>query len=209
MGSEAFVAKCIADFPTSISAGTVAFDIGANHGSYSVEMAKKFSKVYAFEPEATNFATLTGNLKDYENTIPVNKAISDVSGTATLTPSSNPGGHSISPLVRLETKWGHEAAKSYEVPAITIDDFCDEIGTKPSLIKMDIEGAENFVFAGAKKLLSSHKLSIIIEVHHTVDLVSLWDFFVPYSFHITKDDGTAATNFQYDVHYYLTNLLVP
>lgn len=209
MSNEAFVGKCIAEFPSSIADGSIAFDIGANHGSHTKEMSKKFRQVYAFEPEDANFDILMKNMTEYENVVLVQEAISNITGHTLLTPSSNPGGHSISPLVRKERKWGHDASKSYEVPCVTIDDFCEHIDEKPALIKMDIEGAETFVWEGARKMLATHKLSIILEVHQTVDLAGLWSFFVPYGFHIIKDDGTVAKEFQYDVHYYLTNLFGP
>ena len=54
--------KCTVDWIESFAPGEVLYDIGANMGGYTVWASKQGVKVYAFEPEAQNYALLCKNL---------------------------------------------------------------------------------------------------------------------------------------------------
>jgi len=52
-----------------------------------------------------------------------------------------------------------------ELPAVSIDDYCDENALTPDLIKVDVEGAEQWVLEGAQKTLERHRPVLIVSLH--------------------------------------------
>ena len=83
----------------ALKQGMIGLDIGANIGYYSILMAKKCKKVYAFEPQSDNYKILKRNIKlnNYKDKIiSERKALADYTGRAELKISRfNNGGHSI------------------------------------------------------------------------------------------------------------------
>ena len=72
-----------------IEPGMVVVDVGAHVGYYALLAAKRVGpqgKVYAFEPDPTNYALLLKNieLNGYRNILTTGEAVSDRVGTATL-----------------------------------------------------------------------------------------------------------------------------
>lgn len=145
-----------------IRPGDVVLDIGANIGYYTLQMAKlvgSSGKVYAFEPDPTNFEILLKNisLNEYNNIVPINKAVSDKTGDALLfLNEENKGDH------RLYSS--QDSRSSKKVKTISIDDYFSKKKIKISFIKMDIQGSEVKAFNGMKKIISQNKkLKIISE----------------------------------------------
>jgi FkbM family methyltransferase len=52
------------------------------------------------------------------------------------------------------------------VPSISLDEFIARGNPAPQLMKIDVEGGETAVLAGAERLLAEHSPVIICEVHH-------------------------------------------
>lgn len=180
--SEQFVLQYIQQLPTS---NRVALDIGANYGIYTIPMAHKFSKVYAFEPHPDNQLILNNNIigNRITNVDIVPKAISNSSGMIKLnTNPHNPGGHTLSKKVAAHKEWGFENSIEFDVPTVTLDEFCKDLDVE--FIKMDIEGAEDFVFEGAKEFLKRKSINIMIEVHNEVDRPKLFNMFKEFGFDI-------------------------
>lgn len=160
----------------------IALDIGANHGMYTIPLADKFKKVYAFEPVPNNVSILKRNLsiRNITNVEVVEKVISNVPGTMEMTLNPhNMGGHTINKNVATHQEWGFVDAPKIEVPAITLDEFCKDLDVQ--FMKIDIEGAEDFIFEGATETLKRDNLNIMIEVHNEVDREKLFKLF--------KDNG--------------------
>src|SRR3954471_15548180 len=70
-----------------IQRGDVVLDIGANIGFYTKilsELVGSTGKVYAFEPDKTNFSYLKKNTANLNNVMLINKAVSDSTGKITL-----------------------------------------------------------------------------------------------------------------------------
>ena len=50
-----------------------------------------------------------------------------------------------------------------------MEDACKELGSVPTFVKMDIEGAELSFIQGAKEFLRTHPVHFAIESYHRVD----------------------------------------
>jgi FkbM family methyltransferase len=122
-------------------------------------------KVYAFEPDDLNYAYLIKNIARHElpNVIPVRKALSGSSGTAQFFMNGT-----VASGIRDFVVYSDDV-KTREVPTISMEDACRELGSVPSYIKMDIEGAELSFIEGAKAFLKSHPVHFAIESYHKVD----------------------------------------
>ena len=55
--------------------------------------------------------------------------------------------------------------KKISIHTTALDTFCKEVGLRPNLMKIDVEGAELLVLRGAAKLLSESCPTIILAVH--------------------------------------------
>lgn len=150
-------------FIASVCDRDVVFDIGAHVGYYSLlagVLVGKKGAVIAVEPSDTNRILLAKNIaKNKINVISViNKAISDKDGFAQFTLSDTSSGDNS--LIA-----GKTAGKSIKVAVATIDSLSKKLRLSPSVIKVDVEGAEELVIAGMKQTLQSQTLkTIFIEV---------------------------------------------
>lgn len=134
-----------------VKKGDVVLDIGANIGYYTLIAAKlvgENGKVFAFEPDPTNFAILKKNveLNGYKNVVLVQKAASNKTGKLKLYLSEdNSADHKIYD--------SHEGRQSTEIEATRLDDYFKNYNGEINLIKMDIEGAEGGAIQGMSSLL--------------------------------------------------------
>jgi len=138
-------------FKKLVSREMVVVDIGANFGYYTLIAANLVGdkgKVFAFEPEPENYALLVRNIEvnGYKNIIPVQKAISNKTGTTNLFLfEKNKGQHTI---YEPRSYW-----KSIVVESITLDDYFSEQQDSVDVIKMDIEGAEILALLGMDRII--------------------------------------------------------
>jgi len=192
----------------------VAFDIGANVGMYTWRMAERFQKCYSFEACPATYKTLLENTNDLNNVEVINAGICNVDGPVKLFiqhagDGRNKGGNSLSLYVAEAKKWGHDPNRSIEVPGITLDTFCKERNINNlRLIKMDIEGGENFAWQGAKETLKNNKLDIVLETHDCVNFEDLFQFFKDYGykiFDLANDERVGMDKFKLNSHYLITN----
>ncbi|HEV2593254.1 MAG TPA: FkbM family methyltransferase [Gaiellaceae bacterium] len=150
----------------SVREGDVLYDIGANVGDYALIAAKvgrKRAKVVAFEPGAATFASLCENIvlnDETDTVIPVPLVLGEASRMGTLGYSelqAGGAGHTL------------DAASSvYAQPVLVaaLDDLIERFGLPaPTLVKLDVDGAEAAVLAGAARSLARTELrSLIVEV---------------------------------------------
>jgi len=159
--------KCeVSLFKKLVSRGMVVVDIGAHIGYYTLIAANLVGdkgKVFAFEPAPENYALLVKNIEvnGYKNIIPVQKAVSNKSGTTNLFLfEQNKGMHAI------YERSGY--CKSIVVESITLDDYFSEQQDFIDVIKMDIEGAEMLALLGMDKIIrQSPSLKIFTEFRPT------------------------------------------
>ncbi|WGM31920.1 FkbM family methyltransferase [Brevundimonas sp. NIBR11] len=147
-----------------LSPGDVFIDVGANVGLYALKAARLVGptgRVLALEPGAEAYGHLTSNLAlnafDWAEAMKV--AGSDRAGEAVLhhVPLGNdPQAFSLIANAR--------ADEGETVETVTLDSLVERCGlTRVDLIKIDVEGAEPLVIAGAKRMLATLRPSVIFE----------------------------------------------
>jgi FkbM family methyltransferase len=161
---------------SEFAAGDVLVDVGANVGMYSVWAAKtRGAAVYAFEPEAQNYALLNRNIALNGLDAQVKAyclALSDQAGYSELYLSNQQIGGSCHSLgERVDFK--HEPMKpvySQGCVAARLDDLVAQgVVPMPAHLKIDVDGIEPKVIAGARKVLADRKLrSLLIETNRNL-----------------------------------------
>jgi FkbM family methyltransferase len=150
-------------FVENINLGDTVVDVGANIGYYTLLAASRFCSVYAFEPEYANYVDLVHNISlnsfmnPYYNVMPMQSACSDTNCMRKLYVSKDEAGaHSLEPA--------RDTKEFAMVKTVRLDDV---IKGKVGFIKIDTEGHEMAVLAGAKRILS--------ESMHTKMLIECWE----------------------------------
>ena len=146
-----------------IKVGNITVDVGANIGLHTLNMARivgNTGRVFAFEPDPSNFEILEKNVKinNYQNIILEQKAVGDKHGRTTLYHSDNPGLHRIFP----QTK----AKGQVQVELTSLDKYFidSNLVDKINFIKIDVEGLEFSVLKGMKNILKNNKkIKILFE----------------------------------------------
>jgi FkbM family methyltransferase len=138
--------------------GDVAFDIGANAGIYTLlfsELVGPSGRVVAFEPSPANVGYLLEHqsLNVATNVLVVAAAVSRESGRAMFDLGTDSSTGRMSPHGALE------------IDTIRLDDFVAKENCRPSLIKVDVEGAEVDVLEGASKTLRDLAPLLLIATH--------------------------------------------
>lgn len=148
-----------------VKPGWVCYDIGGYKGYYAGVMALKgAAEIFVFEPMPVN-AEKIKKLIDLNAALPIRLkqyAVSDKDGKAVfkLMPEETMGKLESSSFQQED-----EAVTQLEVDCVTLDELVRTGTPEPDFIKIDVEGAEEFVLKGATKLLQHKKPFLMIEVH--------------------------------------------
>jgi FkbM family methyltransferase len=148
--------------------GMIAFDIGANVGIYSVLLGKAVGpagQVWSIEPFPRSAAYLRRNLtlNGLTDTRAIEGAVSDVNGESEfhVFPDGSDVYNSLGATKRPVE--GIQAVSRLRVPTFTLDAFCAQRAIpKVDLIKLDVEGAEDRVLAGAEGVLKNSPHPVIL-----------------------------------------------
>jgi FkbM family methyltransferase len=124
---------------------SLALDLGANVGEYTAIMAKRAGQVIAFEPDPYAFGLLKQNTQHLTNVRIIQAAASTADGTVTLyrrqgyeqDPTAHSQGSSL-----FSAKSNIDEQNGFQVEAIDIVVFIEQLNRDVQLIKIDIEGAE-------------------------------------------------------------------
>jgi len=149
-----------------IEPGTTALDIGCSIGIYAAEMARCAGKVIAFEanPAVAAFARSVAP----RNVEVINVALSSAPGRANLKIPLNARGGRIDELATIDS--GNPlhavAATTVAVETKRLDDIHI---TNCSFIKIDVEGHEEAVLAGAAALIAAQRPVLMIELDETLN----------------------------------------
>lgn len=149
-------------------------DVGANIGFYSIAIAQKIKrdggrgKVFAFEPHPQNFDRLMKNVKlnSLEPYIRVfNVALSDKETKLNLVEREDFQAGSLTGNASIMIGENHDQNfESIEIVTERLDNFLDTI-SDAGLVKVDIEGHEDFFLRGAQCLIHSMRPTILLEVN--------------------------------------------
>lgn len=142
-----------------VTPGTWVIDVGANIGFFSMYFCRWVSqggKVIALEPEPKNYTLLLNTMKKNQKkqTIETLSVAADSSdGTAKLFLNPlHPGDHRLGP-------------QGLEVTTISIDTLLEKRNWPAvSLIKIDVQGAEMRVLAGARRTIQRLYPSFFVEI---------------------------------------------
>ena len=163
------------DVPRPPDDDVVFFDVGANMGLYALYAAKRWGNrisVLGFEPEALNFAKLSGNIVLNGlsgRVIPYCVAIGGKTGLSRFYANRFQPGAALHALGEPIT----QGAKRFEpgseqgTVSFTLDDLVYAYGAPtPRYVKIDVDGIEAEIIDGASRLLSDRCLeSVLVEVY--------------------------------------------
>lgn len=142
--------------------GDIVFDIGAYVGDTAVWFSKAVGpqgKVYAFEPELSNFEKLKANIERNKitNVVPLQLALSENEGEMQVSSTAS------SSVIT-------QAGTGTLVKVTTIDKFV-EANKLPRVdfVKMDEEGHELKILAGAKETIKTFRPSLALSAYHRGD----------------------------------------
>ncbi len=149
--------------PQIVPHDRIAIDIGANKGVYSHLLARVCQGVEAFEPNPKIYRILTRALP--RNVVAHQVALSDSIGTAELIVPMFGGGYS-NQTASLNPRKRNEGAGVVRVAQRTLDSYgFSNVG----FIKIDVEGFEPAVLAGARETIMRERpvMQIELEEQHT------------------------------------------
>lgn len=157
-----------------LAKGDVVIDAGANIGLFSAVAAAKGCNVYSFEPIKPVIDKYLSYTAQWNNSIPgggtirvINKALSNVTGTAEFLYDETMVGSSAMKGIRKQTDMG---CQSIIAESITLDDFVRQQKLKKvDFIKADIEGAERNLLWGATEVMREFAPKIAVRTYHLPD----------------------------------------
>ena len=147
-------------------------DLGAYNGDTVEEFlkltGKRFTKIYALEPDRRNYSKLRRRHYALVSEIfePINAAA--WSSDTKLVFNSRAGRNSS----LCETPSAQTAGRGIETEAKSVDSLLD--GKAATLIKYDVEGSEREALAGSEQTIKKYKPRLIVSLYHrTEDLIEL------------------------------------
>jgi FkbM family methyltransferase len=196
-------------FRSVLRRGDVVLDIGANFGFHTMLLSRlvgSTGRVIAFEPSPENLKLLRYHCRTnlMQNVQICTNAVGDVANSSVDFVLIDGGKHSSNSFtVADESPYILEQQKTViRVPMTTIDITCKKSNVKPTLIKIDVEGAEFFVLKGAEQTITKYRPSIVIGIHpfwmpkyqSTGDIIQ---FLRTHNYEIKNFDGCLVDELKY------------
>jgi FkbM family methyltransferase len=157
---ELLVQECALKFAPA-GRKIVTFDVGANVGEWTSALLKNAGQraveVHMFEPASATFERLNGSMREEPiRTVLVNQALSDKKGSANFfVMGAGLGTNSLHA----------EPGVAHSVESVilnTVDDYCQEHGIGHlDLMKIDAEGHDLAVIAGARRMLAKGAIPVL------------------------------------------------
>ena len=141
--------------------GHVVLDVGANVGDVAAVIADCVTgsgRVIAFEASPDNAGRLRERFRDTAHVEIRHAAVTDRSGSLALHLDAR-----SSKRHSLFAEAVSVPGSSIVVPAVTLDDLCAEL-THVDFIKIDAQGAEGRILAGARRLLTRDRPVVLFEL---------------------------------------------
>jgi len=166
----------------------IIFDVGAHKGEFlkSIKKLENYEKIYSFEPQKKIYEENRQLNEKYKISY-LNLAISDYSGLKTLKINKKSSTSTFSEINSSSTWYKIKSLlisgntktsfiSEEEVKTITLDDFCLENKVENiDLLKIDTEGHEKEVLAGANNLFSKKKVKYILIEFHSSKMYKNYD----------------------------------
>ena len=154
-----------------LSENEVLVDCGAYDGdsieSFIESVLNRYKSIHSFEPDPINFRKLKAkiNKNKWQNIFPVMKGVFNFSGKVGFVGVGEVDG-------RIESKERVSNKSSELINVVSIDEYFVN-KHKPTLIKMDIEGAEMEALKGAKNTIKKYKPKLAISSYHRA--TDMWE----------------------------------
>jgi FkbM family methyltransferase len=149
--------------PRLLQPGMNALDIGANHGLYAMEMARctQTGQVWAFEPTAVPRSSLLRSVQDNglaDRVTVVAAGLAECAAQASFAVGDNS---------ELNSRSG-AGERRETVQLLALDDYLDAHadGVPIGFIKLDAEGGELQVLAGARRFFQAQSPVVLFELKH-------------------------------------------
>lgn len=150
-----------------IRPGMVVADVGANIGTHALAMSKMVGPkgaVVAIEPQPFTFRILSANLltNGCQNVLAMNAGVSDTEGWIDM-PELNYGASGNFGALSIEGRSADLAGVKARIPVpqLRLDDV--PALSNVALIKIDVEGMEKSVLAGASQIIKKNRPVLYVE----------------------------------------------
>jgi FkbM family methyltransferase len=153
---DGFIAAC--------GEGMVLFDIGAHYGLFGLTALRwsgGTARVVAVDPSAPALDVFDENMRlagAGSRVQRVRAALADAEGEGALLAG---GAAAWNMMIQPDTPRGD----AIKVPMITLDGLAARTGIVPTHVKIDVEGGEDAVLAGARGVLTAHHPIVFLELH--------------------------------------------
>jgi FkbM family methyltransferase len=152
-----------------VAPGDVVFDVGANRGQFVEFLSQRVPNLqfFCFEPVPQAYEELTQKFAGESSITMLPYALSNTSGTASLTVTESDVGSSLlTPTAGQTSRW-LSPVTHLEVQTMRIDDFLKQHQiSKIDLLKIDVQGFDLPVLESAGNFLSPNFIrNILIEVN--------------------------------------------
>lgn len=159
----------VAWLKASLRPSDVFWDVGANVGAVTLVASRLCDRVIAFEPDPRSLSLLADNIQNNKrrNIEIVPAALGEASGTAVLyqAPSMNTG------MTSMIDGRAPSVSQAF-IDVMQADHLVQQRPElSPTVIKIDVEGAEHMVLKGARELLRAGQVrALIFEDRRSADL---------------------------------------
>lgn len=161
------------------------FDVGANIGEYSLNLAAIYSNsfIYSFEPNVNTFNILREKVQTIKKVIPINLGLSDIAKKTEIYTYSNDLYSQHASIYREVLSDLHEdnCITSLKIELEKLDSFCEKHKIDSiDFLKIDTEGNELDVLKGSIQMINEGKIKIIQFEFNEMNIISrvfLRDFY--------------------------------
>ena len=165
--------------PGALTAVRTVVDVGANEGRWSraVLQLTKPRRLVAVEPSPCVLPRLHASLAPYSNAVVLEVAVGATSGNTTFNVTADSLSASVLPPRTREMDeiygFGYDVVEEVTVRMATLDEVTADLD-EVSLLKIDVQGFESSVLAGAKEALAKTRwmlIEVIFASHYEGDLL--------------------------------------
>jgi FkbM family methyltransferase len=151
--------------PAILDKGKDLIDGGAAYGFWSIRASRYYDRIVAVEPDGKTFKILRRNVRanGIKNIVCLKSALGAENGRMMFYENGN-AESSI-----LASHMGKDATgPRVWVDMVTVDKVVQTEKLSPSVIKLDVEGAELKALEGARSTIDEFMPILLVEVHHPV-----------------------------------------